>query len=555
MGRLLKFLFGLTIGAGAALLVTPKTGREVRGMLSGSQVRGLMPARLAELSRPRDYDEPEGAATAVAEPPVPAAEPKREFFVAPEPVVEAVPEPVAEAEPEPVVEAEPEPEPIAEAEPTVEAVPEPVAEPEPEPVAEAEPEPIVEAEPVFVPEPVVEAEPEPVAEAEPVVVPEPVAETEPVFVPEPVAEAEPEPVAPDEDLRARIEETKADVVREIQKPFQVAEEPTAAPALEPVTEAEPVFVPEPVAETETEPVAEPEPVAEAEPAPDHATLEANLGFAGASSALEESGERSADFAGESPGAVDIPTLMSDDSASQVDAPPADAPAVTLVPDLQAPVGDVQAAPSHDAWSADPVPASFEPELAEESPAESAPVVEPVVAAAPEVPATSEAPVAVGPADLAVVPAEAEPVVAEAPVVLVEPVVAAAPEVPATSEAPVAVGPADLAVVPAEAEPVVPAEPVVDETPVAVEPLVADASAPEEPADEAPQGNIDQAEMRRRIEETRARLKAKAFDAMMSGEAALLARDSGEKPVPRGDGVPVDHDVAETLDESLSQDDD
>ena len=61
-------------------------------------------------------------------------------------------------------------------------------------------------------------------------------------------------------------------------------------------------------------------------------------------------------------------------------------------------------------------------------------------------------------------------------------------------------------------------------------------------------------MRRRIEETRARLKAKAFDAMMSGEAALLARDSGEKPVPRDVDVPVDNDVAETLDESLSQDD-
>ena len=54
MGRLLKFLFGLAIGAGAALLVTPKTGREVREMLAGPQVRGLMPTRLAELTRPRD---------------------------------------------------------------------------------------------------------------------------------------------------------------------------------------------------------------------------------------------------------------------------------------------------------------------------------------------------------------------------------------------------------------------------------------------------------------------------------------------------------------------
>ncbi len=85
------------------------------------------------------------------------------------------------------------------------------------------------------------------------------------------------------------------------------------------------------------------------------------------------------------------------------------------------------------------------------------------------------------------------------------------------------------------------------TPVAEE-------APAAPADEMAPGAVDQAEMRRRIEETRARLKAKAFDAMMSGEAALLARDSGQSPVPRAVDVPVDSDVAETLDESLSQDD-
>jgi hypothetical protein len=553
MGRLLKFLFGLTIGAGAALLVTPKTGREVRGMLSGSQVRGLMPARLAELSRPRDYSEPEGAATAVAEPPAPVAEPKREFFVAPKPVVEAepvfVPEPVVEAEvePEPVVEAGPEP--VAEAEPVF--VPEPVVEAEAEPVVEAEPEPVVEAEPVFVPEPVVEAEaePEPVVEAEPEPVveaeaepvveaeaepvveaeaepvveaeAEPVveAEAEPVVEaeaePEPVVEAEPEPVAPDEDLRARIEETKADVATEIQKPFQVAEEPTAAPALEPVVA----------------------PAVEAEPEPDRATLEANLGFVGASSALEEPGERSAGFADESPGAIDISAVVSDDSAPHGETPPADVPAseapiVTLVPESQTPVADSQPAPSYDVWPADPVPATFEPELVEEPAAESA-SAEPVAPEATEAPVTSEAPVAAEPLE-----APVEPVVAEAPVVA-EPV--------------------EIPVAPVEAEPVVAeapveAEPVVAEAPVAAESLRADESAPEEPGDEVPLGNIDQAEMRRRIEETRARLKAKAFDAMMSGEAALLARDSGEKPVPRGADVPVDHDVAETLDESLSQDD-
>jgi hypothetical protein len=385
-------------------------------------------------------------------------------------------------------------------------VPEPVVEVEPEPELAAEPEPVAEVEP----EPVAEAEPaaELVVETEPVFVPEPVAEVEP----EPVVEAEPEPVAPDEDLRARIEETKADVVSEIQKPFQVAEEPTAAPAPEPVVEAEPV--------------------AEAEPEPDHdhATLEANLGFVGASSTLEESGERSAGFTDESPGAIDIPAVMSDESAPQGETPPADeraseGPIVTLVPELQAPVADSQSAPSHDVWPADPVPATFESELVEEPAAESAPVAEPV---APEASEASEA-LGISEAPVAAEPLEAafEPAVAEAPVVA-EPL-----------EAPVA---------PLEAEAVV------AEAPLEAEPVLADEPAPEEPADEASLGNIDQAEMRRRIEETRARLKAKAFDAMMSGEAALLARDSGEKPVPRGADVPVDHDVAETLDESLSQDD-
>ena len=61
-------------------------------------------------------------------------------------------------------------------------------------------------------------------------------------------------------------------------------------------------------------------------------------------------------------------------------------------------------------------------------------------------------------------------------------------------------------------------------------------------------------MRRRIEETRARLKAKAFDAMMSGESALLSRDTGEKPVPRAADVDVEPEISSSLDESLSQED-
>ena len=68
------------------------------------------------------------------------------------------------------------------------------------------------------------------------------------------------------------------------------------------------------------------------------------------------------------------------------------------------------------------------------------------------------------------------------------------------------------------------------------------------------GTIDQALMRRRIEETRARLKVKAFDAMVGGESALLSRDSGERPVPRGHGVELDVEVESTIDAALSQED-
>ena len=66
------------------------------------------------------------------------------------------------------------------------------------------------------------------------------------------------------------------------------------------------------------------------------------------------------------------------------------------------------------------------------------------------------------------------------------------------------------------------------------------------------GSIDQAEMRRRIEDTRARLKAKAFYAMMSCESALLSRDSGTKPVPKAEDVKLDGELESTIDESLSQ---
>lgn len=71
---------------------------------------------------------------------------------------------------------------------------------------------------------------------------------------------------------------------------------------------------------------------------------------------------------------------------------------------------------------------------------------------------------------------------------------------------------------------------------------------------SPQAPMDQAEMRRRIELTRTRLKAKAFDAMTSGEAALLSRDAGEGIVPAGGEASLDADVERALEQSLSQDD-
>jgi hypothetical protein len=87
--------------------------------------------------------------------------------------------------------------------------------------------------------------------------------------------------------------------------------------------------------------------------------------------------------------------------------------------------------------------------------------------------------------------------------------------------------------------------------------VADAFAFEDETAEADAPVVDQAEMRRRIEETRARLKAKAFDAMTSGEAALLARESSEQPVapaPEEEATTLDDEVRQVIDRSLSQDD-
>jgi len=66
------------------------------------------------------------------------------------------------------------------------------------------------------------------------------------------------------------------------------------------------------------------------------------------------------------------------------------------------------------------------------------------------------------------------------------------------------------------------------------------------------GSIDQAEMRSRIEETRTRLKVKAFDAMIGGEAALLVRDGGASPAPSCDDRFLDGDLESIVDQALAE---
>ncbi|NLE74078.1 MAG: hypothetical protein GX604_05580 [Actinobacteria bacterium] len=87
------------------------------------------------------------------------------------------------------------------------------------------------------------------------------------------------------------------------------------------------------------------------------------------------------------------------------------------------------------------------------------------------------------------------------------------------------------------------------------------SQPSTELDPAPESgepqSFDYEEMRRRIEQTRSRLKSKAFDAMMTGETALLARDQREAPAmsDTGDSAPLlDADVDETIESSLSETD-
>jgi hypothetical protein len=96
------------------------------------------------------------------------------------------------------------------------------------------------------------------------------------------------------------------------------------------------------------------------------------------------------------------------------------------------------------------------------------------------------------------------------------------------------------------------------TPMAGEPTTAEPEIEEAvPATEsgpAP-SQLDREEMRRRIDETRARLKAKAFDALVSGETFIEPETDeatgGKRPEA---GVDIDRETGEQIDRSLREED-
>lgn len=66
--------------------------------------------------------------------------------------------------------------------------------------------------------------------------------------------------------------------------------------------------------------------------------------------------------------------------------------------------------------------------------------------------------------------------------------------------------------------------------------------------------VDKDEMRKRIEETRSRLKAKAFDSMVEGETLMA---TGDDSVPTGDAAEdpeLDQETDEMIDELLEEED-
>jgi len=75
---------------------------------------------------------------------------------------------------------------------------------------------------------------------------------------------------------------------------------------------------------------------------------------------------------------------------------------------------------------------------------------------------------------------------------------------------------------------------------------------EEIDEEPSSGAVDYDSMKSRIESTRSRLKAKAFDAMMMGESALLSRDPQDVDQVQSNLPVVDSEIDQTIETSLRE---
>jgi hypothetical protein len=125
---------------------------------------------------------------------------------------------------------------------------------------------------------------------------------------------------------------------------------------------------------------------------------------------------------------------------------------------------------------------------------------------------------------------------------------AATETPSLSEAETAIGDA-LAVEPSSEEPL---ESEAQDSAAPPDEFDLTTGAEEESPSTAQGLGVDYEAMRGRIEETRSRLKAKAFDAMMTGESALLGRDPQDADVKLPAPTEVDGEIVQTIDETLRE---
>lgn len=82
---------------------------------------------------------------------------------------------------------------------------------------------------------------------------------------------------------------------------------------------------------------------------------------------------------------------------------------------------------------------------------------------------------------------------------------------------------------------------------------AEADGTPEPSAKPEPTRLDRDEMKKRIDETRARLKAKAFDAMISGET-FVTPDTGEPIKAREPGVDIDEETGDQINHSLKEQD-